>query len=173
MHAGPEFAFDRSDDLDHHLDSFVRAVRPWLSATGIPPIRRIAFGAVLLSPVPNLASGHELVSGMLSTLSLDPGEDIADLLFQINRPRSSATVVGLRLNRLSKWSVTTVQVLALALDRGGIKMKTPERALAARLELDINSDARRTDEIPPDRLGDLFNECLELGRDIARSGEQR
>ena len=173
LHAGPEFAFDRpGDDLDSNLESFVGAMRTWLSSAAIPPIRRLAFGAVLLSPVPNLRNGHELVLNMVPVLRLSADEDVADLLFQINRPRSSATIEELRLNRLSKWSVTTVQVLALALADGGFKMKEPEHGLAARLELDINSDARRADEIPPFRLADLFDECAQLGRDIARSGDQ-
>jgi hypothetical protein len=143
----------------------------WLSSD-ILSIRRLAFGAALLSPVPTLKAGHELVSVMVPSLQFQPGDDIADLVFQVNRPRPSSALADLRVNRLANWSVTEIQMLSLEVGGGSLRISGDEmRGLAVRLQLDINSDAKRTTAIPAKVLPTLFEELTGLGNEVAVHGD--
>ncbi len=85
------------------LNVFLPPMLRWLDMS--PPIQRLAFGAVLLQPVKDRQVGYERISSYLPAIRLDP-QGSSDLLYQINRPRDSTSgVTGLRINRLSRWSV--------------------------------------------------------------------
>jgi hypothetical protein len=134
---------------------------------------RLAFGAALVIEVPNPASGYELlVRRYLSHLGLNT-QDISDLVYQINRPRAAAAgVPGLRINRLTKWSVATYQIMVVPVGPGPLELQPrPTEMYASNLELDINTDALRVDELPFDSRVPLFSELAASGLDIALHGD--
>ena len=137
-----------------------------LSLQSFPRIQRLAFGAILLKPVESLRRGYEALSVYLPAVQIST--DASDFLYQINRRRPSRAADGIDVNRLSKWSVQTVQGMLVGGD-GRVIRKATE--FSCRSELDINSAPEHTDELPRDGLQALFGECIDLADEIAMKGD--
>ncbi len=108
-----------------------------------------------------------------SDVVIDP-DGSSDLFYQINRPRPSATPIeGLRINRLTKWSVQIAQRLTVTLGPDGVVARTIGEEQACRLELDINTAPTFSGMLPVEHLEQLLREMIDLGREIAQQGDVR
>jgi hypothetical protein len=143
---------------------FVELMAKWIASPDCPPLLRLAFGAVLLSPVESREDGYEKLDDFLPAVELDSKS--SDFSYQINRPRQSK-ITGLKVNRLTKWSVSAVQPLLAA--ASGVMVGPAEHAL--RVELDINTAADNLDEIPKATLVDQLHELAALGDEIVHAGD--
>jgi hypothetical protein len=156
------------------LPDFVARAVNLLRSHGFPETKRIAFGAVLLNPVPNLYEGQRQLSNLLPNIGIDP-EHSTDVFFQINRPRLvEAGADSLKVNRFSKWSVA--QLLRFNVQMVGQNVGAPAGVVsvfATRLEIDIHSDETRTGALPRDFAVDLFPKLVELGVEISERGDVR
>lgn len=152
------------------VGTFLSAMLKWLELC--PPIIRLAYGAILLEPVENKEVGYRRLSEYLPSVRVD-AEASADFSYQINRPRKSQVKIdGLQINRLSKWSVTSLHSVTLAVGPKLIhQYRSAAQTMACRLELDINTPAEIQDELPHDKLGDIFRELTNMGSEIANRGD--
>jgi len=154
------------------VDSFLKLMQQWLETA--PSIQRLAFGASLVHPVNGLRDGYNQLSCYLP-FNLD--EDISDFLYQINRPRkvSSLEIPDFSINRLSKWSVNQLSVNILptsAFDPSQVAQYiTNSNQFAVHLELDISTTAGFSRELSSENLPHLFQELVELGKEIATKGD--
>lgn len=147
-------------------------VRAWLERADLPPVQRLAFGAVLHLPVPSSTAGYEALMRLVPGLPLDtPG--ITDVLFQVNRPRPSAayTAAMLNVNRLTNWSVTVIRALSLEVSGKGLRSALGLEQMTCRLELDINTDAAFDGVLDRAQLLSVLDELVNLGLEIARMGD--
>ncbi|MBC7822744.1 MAG: hypothetical protein H7126_02485 [Candidatus Parcubacteria bacterium] len=149
------------------VDSFLKLMIRWLEEA--PPTQRLAFGAVLIKPVNSSKEGYEWVSAYLP-FNLD--ENSSDFSYQINRPRKSASTKtsDLSINRLSKWSVSLLTSFAFDPSRLEQYITKPPR-FSVRLELDINTTPNFSEEVGSEKLSHVFQELVELGREIASKGD--
>lgn len=151
------------------LKSFVNLMERWLEVC--LPITRLAFGAVLFQPVADQRAGYVQIAKYLPSLKLDP--DTSDFLYQINRPRDSTSgVPGLRINRLTKWSILLFQGFDVTLAKK--ELTTVGYAVeesACRLELDINTVPESAAELPRETLPRVSQELVHLGQEIATKGD--
>lgn len=152
------------------LASLSKVVGSWLPAA--PVLTRLAFGTVLVQPVESVRAGYVLIKTYLPSVVIDP-DGSSDLFYQINRPRVSiGPIMGLRMNRLSKWSVQVAQLVTVTLGPDGV---TATRALnqeaGCRLELDINTAPDPPSALATKDLGAILNELTDLGREIAQKGD--
>lgn len=154
------------------LAPFTQVTSRWLNLDSRPEIQRIAFGAVLLSPVDSRASGYRQLAGYLPAVNIDP-EHSSDFLYQINRARDSATgITNLTINRLSKWSVAAISMGGLVLEPTQILYhEVPQRYFACRLELDINTTTGRQEPLPRETVPSIWEELMDLGREIVIAGD--
>jgi hypothetical protein len=154
------------------LDKFSKLMLDWFELGTCPATRRLAFGAVLVIPAKDRQEGYRQISAYLP-YDLDP-EGSSDFLYQINRPRDSKTgIAGLRIHRLSKWSVATIYWMESELFFGlasALHFQGPQ-VFACRLELDINTVPDLKNELVQEQLPEVFRELLELGKEIAREGD--
>ncbi len=136
----------------------------------LPPVHRIALGAVLLQPASERAAGYRTLVPFLPALQIE-AETSSDFSYQINRPRASRVNPDLVLNRLSKWSVQmTAAMVAVA---GVSAALGADRKFAARLEADVSTPADHGGEIPPEKIMEFFNELKELIFELAEKGDVR
>jgi hypothetical protein len=148
------------------LEQFRPLVDRWFGQADCPELIRLAFGSVLLDPVDSRQAGYRLLGRSLPAIRLDD-EHSRDFSYQINRPRRSAVVNDLMINRLSKWSVGAFQ--SFVAHEGGL---TPgEKSFACRLETDINSDPEFGRALPSRDLINLFREFVEVASELAESGD--
>lgn len=150
--------------------SLVNLIERWLPVS--PPITRLAVGGVFAQPVDDVRAGYLRLARYLPTIHLDP--DSSDFFYQINRPRPSRVVGldGLRINRLSKWSVVVLQQISLAVSGKAVTATTPETVeLACRLEVDVNTDPHYRAPLPQANLPVIFRELVETAEEIALRGD--
>lgn len=163
----------RAEEIVPTLGPFLSAVdslRPllhkWLPDA--PAMTRIALGAVLIRPVPDLAAGYRVLSDYLHAVKVDPGGS-SELSYTINRARQSTSISSLRINRLCKWSVLSMQTVTL--DVGSTQAISDKPRYACRLELDMNTAGNVKDALPRSQLALVFEELVTLGEEIARKGD--
>ncbi len=152
-------------------DSFYQLAKKCLNICN--SINRMALGVVLFQPVENKTEGYNRISKYLPCIKLDPINS-SDFLYQINRPRESGSVDQLSINRLSKWSVMKFGRLHLQLNSAD---KTIQPIIpyglssACRVELDINTSQEFSDNLPKDRLSELFDELVNMADEISLKGD--
>lgn len=146
---------------------FVELMTEWLASPECPPLVRLALGVVLVIPASSREAGYQLLDDFLTAVQLEP-ENTSDFSYQINRPRSSVTLNGLKINRLTKWSVAAFQSFLTA--PTGLVMGAAEHSV--RLEMDINTAPSGLEEIPKTKVFDLLHELVSLAEEIATDGEK-
>jgi hypothetical protein len=157
-------------DFDTAVSEFSRMASRWFDVSTCPPVHRIAFGAVLVWPVADRPAGYKRLSKFVP-VNIDPVGS-SDFLYQINRPREAAfACLGLKINRLSKWSVLRHVQSRLLVSPSSVKGEPVQTRLACRLELDINTSQEHEKDIAREHLGTIFGELIELGKEIAKKGD--
>jgi hypothetical protein len=153
------------------LDHFQPLIMRWLDVC--PSVQRLAFGATVNLPMPDLQTAYRRISAYLPSVEVD-ADHSTDLFYQINRARdSNCEVPGLRINRLSKWAVITriSGTLALQSRQAPLEVFTGPQEAFCHLELDINSAANFPGELPRHKLRDIFQELVHLGQEIIAEGD--
>ena len=167
LFSSPPDAPPSTPDYSTCRDSFVELASRWLRLTKRPPIHRLAFGVVATNtPSSNLEGCRQILGQYLPAMDMARVE-LRDFLFQGNRRRSSGAIDGVEINRVVKWSISTVQDILIA--STGIGMAR-QAFFSPRLEVDINSDPRSA--LRENRLVQLFEEFVKLADPIVISGDR-
>ncbi len=159
-------------ELNPALEAFTDLALRWLARRDkLPQVTRMAFGAVLTHQEDDRQSGYRRLPDYVP-VEVNPGA--SDFLFQINYPAPLSTgIVGLVINRLSKWSVAAVRRMAFrAVAGAGVPQSIvmAEPVYAFRLELDINTAPDFQGELAADQLCEVYRELVSAGIQIARVG---
>jgi hypothetical protein len=164
--------------FEESLSSFLDLVRRWFDLPSRPSIQRVALGAVLLQPVESRQAGYRRIAEYLPAVQIDP-EGSSDFLYQINRPTKSAIIPGQALNRLSKWYVAAFTPFRIQMQLPPPQAQLlPGMLLAGpgiftcRVEMDLSTSQSYTGELPPDQVAQVYNEMVELAKDIANKGDR-
>jgi hypothetical protein len=163
----PDSGFSITGSFLNSLDSFLSLMLRWLEKA--PPIQRLAFGAGLFQMVNSSQEGYKRISNYLP-FKVD--EDSSDFLYQINRPRKStnAEISNLTINRLSRWNLSLLASFVFSPSQPTPYI-TNLAQIAVRLDLDINTTADFSIELPSEQLPSIFRELIELGREITSEGD--
>jgi hypothetical protein len=156
--------------FDATCPRFTGLVDRWLPFG--PSLNRIAFGGVVLLPVPDRATGYKRLMPYLPSVKIDP-EGSRDLLYRINRPRISQTgIKDLQVNRLTTWSVGTITFKAVTIT-GGLQptVTSGEGAVFSKVELDISTAAEFSGGFVPDQSQKTLKELVGLGVEIIEKGD--
>lgn len=156
-------------EFDSVLTGFSDLLNKWLQLSSVPNFHRIAIGGILTFPVPDRAEGYRQMSHLLPNVKIDP-EGSTDLLYQINRPRSSnAGIPDLIINRLMKWSVATRFLIPIT--SGNIKLEHKRQDFVCKLEFDINTTADYVGELNSEQARTIYPELFELAIEISQQGD--
>jgi len=151
--------------------SFLPVTKAWVNLPNLPPIKRIAFGSVLLKPVETPKDGYTILSGLLHSIKLDP-DAMVDFFYQINRPRVSASgVPDLAINRLSKWGVVGFQDSLISIGPEGIIQKLGPERYIVRIELDINTSQKYQKDLEQKVLPSIIDELLSMAHELVDRGD--
>ena len=151
------------------VDAFSAIAEKWLTRDDLPAIARMAFGAVLNHPETDRQAGYLRLPDYVP-VQVNP--ESSDFLYQINLPPvpSATGIEDLLLNRLSKWSVATLQAVSLRLTGTMVQAQAAPKGFALRLELDINTVSAFAGPIPHARLVETYRELAAAGLAIATDG---
>ena len=161
--------------FDPITKEFFQLVSNWTDIDNFPILERIALGLILVEPVENGMEGFSKLEKFLHSVDIDP-ENSRDFLYQINRRRLSNVYEGMEINRLSKWSVGSFKSSHLQVKLGEKRdqahvMSHGEWETFTRLELDINTDQNNKGEFDGEISVKLFQEILELAKEISVKGD--
>ena len=154
--------------LEMALPDFLTLASHWLSKSELP-IVRIAFGAVLLAEVEDHDAAYMLLRKLLRSVTVDKG--MAELIFRVNWPRDSRVQEGLRINRLTNWTVLRFILNTIEMGVESSLMTPAGEKLAVRLEIDHNTDGRNATPFDRHLLLPIFEELVTLARENAEQGE--
>ncbi len=158
-------------NLQPMLNSFLRITNHWLEIA--PPLLRIAFGTHLGIPVGSREDGYNRIAKYLKPYVELDTKNSSEFFYQINRPRVSASIPTVKLNRLSKWSVSVASTGEIMILQGEkLARGTMDREFfSCHLELDINTASDNTNELEHQSLLAVFAELVQLGQEIAEKGD--
>lgn len=157
--------------FDSILASFNKLATKWLEVC--PPTNRLAVGIVLTQVVADRRSGYVQLSEYLTSVKIDP-DNSTDFNYQINRPRTSKVVPGLKINRLTKWGVIRSGRLMIAMTPGGTNVAQgglEGEEFSMRLELDMSTAEDQKDELQKEDLPSIVSELIEVSTEIAVKGD--
>ena len=160
-------------ELPQVLETFCELMSRWFEVNECPTVTRLAFGTVLLYPVDDRETGYRQLAPYLPSVRLDPAGS-SDFSYQINRSRDSISgIAGLRINRLSRWSVSRFGRISLLLRPTVAELRSVpvQDHFACRLELDINTCVDYYKALGQEQLPRVFQELVDLGREIVANGD--
>ena len=140
------------------------------NVTTFPVVTRLAFGSIINLPSKDHKTGYTQLSEYIKSIQIDANS--RDFFYQINRRRTSKTgIKGLDINRLSKWSVATYRAITASFGIGTMTATENAARYACRLEIDISTCQEFKDLLPKENLGDIFDELVEMGKEIISQGD--
>ncbi len=151
---------------------FIQLTTDWIQTIAESSLTRVAFGGTALLPQSDVAAAYRTISDYLQ-FDVDRGAG-SDFLFQINRPRPSLALPGSTVNRLTRWSVATMQIHAI---EPGPSTHPPQLNLAqaeyaCRVEFDINTAVSAgVAAFPAKSAIPLFSEMLGFVEELLRDGD--
>ena len=163
-----ELQFPILSDLEQELPVIKDFAHEWLKSSNNLQLKRMAFGTVLLKPVESLVNGYEYLREYLPFINPN---NLSEFDYRINRHRKSKVIDDLLINRLTRWSVASLNQVNFSIKDEGVQLKPANPAYATRLELDINTPANRDNALPVDELVRLFDELLEMGLELTEEGD--
>ena len=169
-----EAVYPLAGNFTSAMEYFSTLVTKWLPQ--LPDANRLALGAVMVCPVKTAAEGYGLFQPFLPSLKLDPVGS-SDFSYSINRPRrSSLSIAGLRINRLSKWAVVHIQRIQFSAMVGVAvapvqQVDVKGAILVARLETDLSTTWESTDALPRGKLGAIWEELAKCNAEISQKGD--
>lgn len=153
---------------DATLKPFMEVIKKLLSACS--PTNRLAFGAILVMRATDASAGYTKIQPYLHSIQMNP-QETSDFFYQINRPRKSKICPDIRINRLSRWSMSLLGTLGVTVDPVESKATTSiQRRHACRLELDINT-AVLNYTLTSDNAYAVFQELVTCGDEISSKGD--
>lgn len=150
-------------------DRFVDFTSNWITTVKFP-IVRIAFGAVLLCPLPERREAYLYLQQLLASVKIDP-DHMRELIFRVNWPTKSEVIKGLLINRITQWNAIRLLVKALQLNEPQSDLNILETN-AVRLEIDHSTDETRSEQIDAKKVIPLFEELVTLASENAAKGER-
>jgi hypothetical protein len=142
--------------------------RRWAQSAWFPSAQRIAVGFVLISATPDRETGYGELRQFID--AVPNGTGATDFQYQVNRPRPShAGIDGLRVNRLSKWSVGSYQLVVVL---GGATNPTRGPLQThLRLELDVSTTQDFVGLLPPERIESVISDLFDGAREVFEHGD--
>ena len=148
-------------------------IRRLLAGDNPVGVRRVAVGIVAVVRVHTHQEAYGHLARLLPSVQVD-AEGSADFLYQINRPRQTdLDGLTMKVNRLSRWSAATVVRVSVTAP-ATLPVKTTQHAqqeTVVQADIDVNSDADRTDQIPPQWCGALVESFCKSALEILDKGD--
>lgn len=162
--------FPNFDSFDSATEKFRALFLKWIRVA--PPFNRLAIGSILVLPVQDKADGYREIQKYLPAVKLD-AENSADFSYGINRPRQSQIIAGLRINRLSNWSVAKLSGIRIELGDAGQSraIESAEGLSACRLQVDVNTQPERTEAFVYNDREALLDELMRINAELVDRGD--
>lgn len=156
-------------NFEERCPEFVSLVKKLFDVTTFPLVKRLAFGSVINFPSTDRQEAYRQLSDYIKNITIDPVKS-RDLIYQINYRRTSKIGInGLEINRLNTWSVPSFQTFVSPIPK--VEMTTTGIHYACQLKIDINTSQEFQNQLPKEKLGEIFDELIDMGKEIICQGD--
>ncbi len=169
----PPVPFSSIGDFPGTLSTFVSLLVRWFD--DCPGARRIALGGTVHLPVASREDGNLLLSQYVPSLRIDDPTENTDLMYRINRRRSSKALPGFKVNRLCTWSVAESVITEISPEpTAAMPMElraVGERAVACQVEFDVSTDQFLKGVIEAEKLKTVLSELKDVVQALVLEGD--
>lgn len=156
-------------NFEEQYPEFVGLVKKLFDVTTFPLVKRLAFGSIINLPSKNQQEGYTQLTTYIKNVKIDPVKS-RDFMYRINCRRTSKIGInGLEINRLNTWSVPSYQTFVSPIPISEIK--STKLCYACQLGIDINTCQEFPNNLPKERLGEIFDELIDMGKEIICQGD--
>ncbi|MEX2647783.1 MAG: hypothetical protein WD673_02070 [Alphaproteobacteria bacterium] len=129
------------------------------------PSRRIALGLAVFLESKDNPQLRRRIETIIPELAIDDSYTLNDIALSLNQPTSSHILDNERLNVIRRWNVIQVTMGELASSPPSLpSFQSTVNSQALRFELDISTDALRTQSIPRELISGLLQEFSTIVR---------
>lgn len=159
-------------NFEEQCPEYVALVKKMFDVATFPSVTRLAFGSIINLPSKDQQDAYTKLSAYIKNVKIDPVKS-RDFIYRINRKRiPKIAIPGLDINRLNTWNVIKYQTLAASLVPEKITTtKVSEISYACRLQIDINTCEEFKNGLPKEKLGEIFDELVDMGKEIISQGD--
>lgn len=159
-------------NFEERCPEYVALVKKMFDVATFPSVKRLAFGSIINFPSKDQQDAYTKLSAYIKNVKIDPVKS-RDIIYRINRRRiSKIAIPGLDINRLSTWNVIKYQAVAASLvSEKMTTTKVSEISYACQLQIDINTSEESENELPKEKLGEIFDELVDMGKEIISQGD--
>jgi hypothetical protein len=152
------------------LEAFDKLLVPWLAGADLPVIR-IAFGLIAVLPTPDRPASYVRLQELVPSVKYD-ADRTREVIYQVNRPTPSGSVVGVELNRITTWSALRFGMGNVGSSGGSLIITNiGDPRFFARCECDNNTPAERTEIFAPGQPETIYRELRDLAMLNLERGE--
>jgi hypothetical protein len=152
-------------NLNDTMPTFKSISLKWMSPQ--QDVQRLALGAILWKSASSSRAALEQLVRLIPSFKLNTNDGIMDFALQINRPRESTAIPGIRINRVAIWQNATIHVIAIN-PAGEAPPPTPPFH-RAQVTLDINTPDGAS--ISHTQVGELLKEMQTILEEIPEKGD--
>lgn len=151
--------------FEDELNTFSIMVRKFLNEADLP-IVRASLVCAALAETDSRSSAYEVLAGHLKSVKVE--SEMEELLYRVNWKAKTELLEESYLNRIATWSAVKLSVSA---GTSPFDARPLSQTNFARIELDINSPAERTEIITKDRVVSIFDRFVFLALENIKKGE--
>jgi len=152
------------EDTGRLFGELKEIIKKIAGGTKVSSVSRIALYLQFATVRANFLEANKALTKVMPEQYRISVTDEEDIIFQVNRPRKSGKVEGLRMNFVTKWSVDNVQVM-VALSAGAAPWT--KNFLTASVSFDYNNVAEAA--LTTEQQSQLLHECLGEASETQRS----
>lgn len=141
---------------------------------GADAVSRVGLNLHFITLMPNIEETNKTLISVMPEQYRTRIKDEEDFIFQINRPRASRQVEGIRVNYIAKWSMDRFQLFNISIqanlpviDARGIPSQKGQGFTAASVVFD-NNNVPVTFSLGPQQQSSLLLECLSEAEKLQR-----
>jgi len=142
---------------------FVELASRWLST--VTDVKRLALACTLFERTDTPEEALDIIFRKVPSFKTARNDRIVDFLIQLNRPRRSEVNSSIDINRFSRWSARTVEIVLSPLPI------PPPTVRSERAQADLDISTAGEIDIGRQQIPDYIDELARLLREVAEMGD--
>lgn len=147
------------------LPHLILAVNNWLVGSNVD-VNRIALGGRAMLPSKDRDDAYDKFAEKVKLVSVKKNEQ-SEINFQVNLPRASKNVSGIKINAVSAWAVSAFKFFQIS---SNMTSTTGDEQYFLHCVPDISTDADRVGFLLKDDMSKLFDEFRDVFEEFLEEG---
>lgn len=157
--------------LDRSLEQFDGLLKPWLQVPLQFGVRRVAFGLVAVLPVIDRLAAYDQLQNLVPSVTFD-AKNTREVLYRVNRPKTSRVLLRSELNRITTWNSISVRSSLFTISESGVELSGhSDDEHFVRCECDNSTSGETTPLLENSQLLPIYDELRDMAVENVQHGE--